>query len=73
MGGHMRVGLEDNIWYDQGRSKLASNCDLLKRIHSLAQIHERPVMRPARLRELLRLEPGGDRFGRMFPTQQDDS
>jgi len=70
LGGGVRVGLEDNIWYDQGRSKLASNCDLLRRIHSLAQIHERPVMKPARLRELLQLEPGDGRYGKSFPPQR---
>src|SRR5665647_758119 len=28
IGGGVRVGLEDNIWYDSSRSKLASNVDL---------------------------------------------
>jgi 3-keto-5-aminohexanoate cleavage enzyme len=73
LGGGVRVGLEDNIWYDRGRSKLASNCDLLRRVHSLAQIHERPVMKSARLRELLHLEPGGDRFGRTPSPRRGDS
>ena len=66
LGGGVRVGLEDNIWYDTGRSRLATNIDLLRRIHSLAQIHERSVMKPARLRDLLQLEPGDGRYGREF-------
>jgi len=31
-GGGVRVGLEDNIWYDKARTKLASNKDLIERI-----------------------------------------
>ncbi len=45
-GGHVRIGLEDNIWYDQERKKLASNLDLIKRIHTVAELFERPVMTP---------------------------
>src|SRR5262245_32217939 len=36
-GGGVRVGLEDNIWFDQGRTQLASNSQLLIRIHELAE------------------------------------
>ena len=36
MGGNVRVGLEDNIWYDRKRTELASNIDLIKRIHKIA-------------------------------------
>ncbi len=63
-GGSVRVGLEDNIWYDSRRTRLARNCDLIRRIHVLAEANERAVMKPARLRELLRLEPGNGRYGR---------
>jgi uncharacterized protein (DUF849 family) len=72
LGGGVRVGLEDNIWYDSGRSRLAANADLLRRIHSLAQIHERSVMKPAQLRDLLKLEPGSGRYGRIFPDSAAD-
>jgi uncharacterized protein (DUF849 family) len=64
LGGGVRVGLEDNIWYDQERSRLATNADLVRRVHALAEIHERPIMTPARLRSLLELEPGDGRYGR---------
>ncbi len=64
LGGGVRVGLEDNIWFDTGRSRLATNEDLLRRVHSLAQIHERSVMKPALLREILKLEPGDGSYGR---------
>ena len=43
MGGGVRVGIEDNIWYDTKRSKLASNKDLIQRIHTLAQGNERKI------------------------------
>jgi uncharacterized protein (DUF849 family) len=46
-GGGVRVGLEDNLWHDAGRTRLATNISLLKRIHELAAIFERKVMTPA--------------------------
>jgi len=36
-GGGVRIGLEDNIWYDQERTRLATNRDLIDRIISIAQ------------------------------------
>ncbi len=46
-GGGVRVGLEDNLYFDRGKNSLARNEDLLRRIHRLAEIFERPVMSPA--------------------------
>ncbi len=46
-GGGVRVGLEDNIWYDRNRSRPATNIDLLRRVHHLAEIHERRIMEPS--------------------------
>jgi uncharacterized protein (DUF849 family) len=37
-GGGVRVGLEDNIWYDQERTRLATNHDLVERITSVARV-----------------------------------
>jgi len=65
-GGGVRVGLEDNIWYDKARTKLAANSDLLQRIHRLAEASERKIMSPARLRELLNLQSGHGKYGRIF-------
>ncbi len=59
LGGGVRVGLEDNIWYDGSRERLATNADLLLRIHELARAHARPVMTPGQFRERLRLRTGG--------------
>jgi 3-keto-5-aminohexanoate cleavage enzyme len=63
-GGGVRVGIEDNIWYDSGRSIPASNSDLIRRIHTLAEIHSRKIMRPSELRRILHLQPGRGYYGR---------
>jgi uncharacterized protein (DUF849 family) len=67
-GGGVRVGLEDNIWYDRQRTRLAGNNDLLRRIHVLAEANDRKVMAATSLRTLLKLEPGDGRYGRRFDT-----
>jgi uncharacterized protein (DUF849 family) len=36
-GGGVRVGLEDNIWYNEERTRLASNRDLVERILLIAE------------------------------------
>lgn len=40
MGLGVRIGLEDNIYYDTQKRQLASNTQLVKRIHELMIIHE---------------------------------
>jgi 3-keto-5-aminohexanoate cleavage enzyme len=45
--GGVRIGLEDNIYYDKERKILATNSDLVRRIHALAALAERPIMSPA--------------------------
>jgi 3-keto-5-aminohexanoate cleavage enzyme len=72
-GGGVRIGLEDNIWYDQNRTKLARNRDLVRRIHKLAEANERKVMSPQELRGLLNLENGNGRYGRVFKQNADES
>jgi 3-keto-5-aminohexanoate cleavage enzyme len=64
MGGGVRIGLEDNIYLDGRRSKLASNIDLLRRIHRIAEDHGRPTMTSKELRQRLNLEEGNGRYGR---------
>ena len=64
-GGGVRVGLEDNIWYDQERKILARNEDLLRRIHTLAEANERKVMSPRKLRECLHLQGCYGCYGRI--------
>lgn len=58
MGFGIRVGLEDNIWYDKERTKPARNIDLLERVHLIAEANQRQVMKPAELRRILKLKQG---------------
>ena len=52
-GGGVRIGLEDNIWFDQERTKLASNIDLIKRILSIADATGRKPYSSSEARILL--------------------
>jgi uncharacterized protein (DUF849 family) len=72
MGGGVRVGLEDNIYYDQARTKLATNADLLRRVHTIADANERRLMSAVSLRCLLGLEPGDGRYGRRLESEASD-
>jgi len=54
MGGHVRVGLEDNIYYAKGR--LARNDELVARVARIAGELGRPVATPGEARALLRLQ-----------------
>lgn len=65
IGGGVRVGLEDNIWYDTGRTRLARNKELIDRIHTIAEANGRPIMKPATFREKMQMEPGNGRYGRI--------
>ncbi|MHC4264952.1 MAG: beta-keto acid cleavage family enzyme [Planctomycetota bacterium] len=51
-GGGVRVGLEDNIWYDETRTRLATNYDLVKRITDMV---EAIGMKPYSCKEARRL------------------
>jgi uncharacterized protein (DUF849 family) len=64
IGGGVRVGLEDNLWYDRNRTRLAKNVDLIRRIHHLSEANERRVMTPADFRSRLGLAPGNGRYGK---------
>jgi uncharacterized protein (DUF849 family) len=50
VGGGVRVGLEDGIWFDRGRTTLATNESLVERVHRLLELHGRRMMTPAELR-----------------------
>ncbi|MFC5970409.1 3-keto-5-aminohexanoate cleavage protein [Halomarina salina] len=53
-GGHVRVGLEDNVYYRRG--ELAeSNAQLVERVVSVAETLGRPVATPDETREILNL------------------
>lgn len=63
MGGGVRVGLEDNIWFDKGRTRLATNAALLRRIHTMIEANDRQLMPSNELRSLLGLQDGNGRYG----------
>lgn len=64
IGGGVRVGLEDNIYYDAQRTRLATNSELLRRVHAIAESNGRPVMKSQKLRMLLNLRKGSGEYGR---------
>jgi uncharacterized protein (DUF849 family) len=68
MGGGVRVGLEDNIWFDSERTKLARNIDLLNRIHRLIQDQGLKLMSSGSLRKILNLQSGNGVYGRSRMT-----
>jgi 3-keto-5-aminohexanoate cleavage enzyme len=54
MGGHVRVGMEDNVYYRKG--ELAeSNAQLVRRSARIADELDRPIASPAETREMLGL------------------
>ena len=55
-GGGVRVGIEDNLYYDHGRTRLATNVELVQRITRLAAELERPLANPAEARAMLGLD-----------------
>jgi 3-keto-5-aminohexanoate cleavage enzyme len=53
MGGHVRVGIEDSIYYDYPKKKLATNEDLVKRIVRIADELGRDIASPEEARAIL--------------------
>lgn len=62
-GGGVRIGLEDNIWFDSERTKLGTNEEFIGRIVDLAKTYGRSPIRPVDLRNKLNLYVGGEKFG----------
>jgi uncharacterized protein (DUF849 family) len=52
LGYGVRVGLEDNLWWDAKRKKLCKNIDLVKRIHRLIEINDKTFFEPKKLGQL---------------------
>jgi len=65
MGYGIRVGLEDNIWFDSNRTILATNAQLLERVHNIAHANGREIMSPCELRKILKLKKGNGEYGRI--------
>ncbi len=54
--GHVRMGLEDNIWLDRDKNILATNEALIKRVIHAARAAGRNIASPRHVRSLLGLE-----------------
>ena len=55
MGGHVRVGFEDNVYLEKGRLA-ASNGEMVEKVVRIAKELGRPVATPAEAREILGLK-----------------
>ncbi len=55
MGGHVRVGLEDNLWMDAEKTDAATNLRLIERVVRVAETAGRPIASPATARSLIGL------------------
>ena len=58
MGGHVRVGLEDNIFV--GKGQLATNAQLVEKVVRIAREFEREIATPDEARQMLQLK-GADK------------
>ncbi len=52
MGYGVRIGIEDNIWWDEKRSRHVSNIELIKRSHELIGINQKTFFNPKEFGEL---------------------
>jgi ribosomal-protein-alanine N-acetyltransferase len=57
MGGHVRTGVEDNLYYDYERTRLASNEQCVRRLVRIAEEAGRPVANAEEARRALGLPP----------------
>ncbi|MBE3588902.1 MAG: 3-keto-5-aminohexanoate cleavage protein [Thermoanaerobacteraceae bacterium] len=57
LGGHVRVGFEDNIYFRKGELAV-SNAQLVARVARLAAELDRPLATPAEARRILGLTSG---------------
>jgi 3-keto-5-aminohexanoate cleavage enzyme len=57
MGGHVRVGLEDNLYLDDGKEKPATNLMLVERLVRVAKSVEREICKPDEARKIMGLPP----------------
>ena len=55
MGGHVRIGIEDSIYYNYPKKDLATNISLVKRIVRIAKELNREIATPKEARKILGL------------------
>lgn len=56
MGGHVRVGLEDNLWFDDQRTEAATNAALIERVADIAAKAGRETASPEEARAIIGLK-----------------
>lgn len=56
LGDGVRVGLEDNLWLDEGRTQLATNAQLVQRVVNQAEALNRAIATPQTVRRMLGLD-----------------
>jgi len=62
MGGHVRVGLEDNLYFDEEKTRPATNAALIERLVKLADAAGRGIASPEEARAMIGL-PVPERVG----------
>lgn len=55
-GGHVRVGIEDSIYYDYGKTKLTTNKMLVERVVRISNELQREIATPEQTRDMLGLD-----------------
>ncbi len=53
LGGHVRVGLEDNLWFDPDRKIHATNASLIERLTQAARFYGRSLATPDEARAII--------------------
>jgi 3-keto-5-aminohexanoate cleavage enzyme len=61
LGGHVRVGMEDNIYHSRGRL-LTSNAEAVERIVRIARDMNREIATPAQAREIFGVSPKASKY-----------
>ena len=56
MGGHVRVGIEDSIYFNYPKKELATNVKLVERIVRISKELGREIATPSEAREILGLD-----------------
>jgi len=55
LGGNVRVGLEDNVFYDYEKKTLATNVELVRRVRNIAHAMGLELATPKEARQMLSL------------------
>ncbi len=70
MGGHVRTGLEDNLWMDAAKTDGATNARLVERVVRVAETIGRPIASPEDARRIIGLRACDAANGRKLTGSQ---